>query len=97
MATMVQVPFQIERVAVLANTQKAIIAPLTCQSVTVLNATTGDVRVEAVADGSQYLVIASGFERVFWLPQPVSGQFRKDHINFWLRPDASGTVILVWA
>ena len=94
----VAVPFKIERVSLTSMVILPVIAPWTCQSVTIGNATTGDVRV---ADGEvltdNYLTIASGFERVIWLPRPDSGQFQRNGIGFYLEADDSGTVVLVWA
>ena len=97
MATQEMVPFEIARTALLAGIQTAVLAPRTCQSVTIGNATTGDVRVISDTAGTQYLTIASGFERILWLPQPVSGQFRKGMIVFWLQAVNDGTVVLTWA
>jgi hypothetical protein len=97
MAHLVSVPFEIQRVALLAATQTPILPPRTCQSCTIGNATTGDLRVITDEAGAQYLIVASGFERVIWFPQPTSGQFRKDMVGFWLQAADAGTVILTWA
>ena len=91
------IPFLIQRVPLLALTQTEILAPMTCQSVTIANGTAGDLRVISQLDGTQYLVVASNFERVIWLPQPTSGQFRRGMIGFWLYADQAGTAILMWA
>ena len=91
------VPFQIKRILLLTGVQTEVLAPMTCQSVTIGNATTGDVRVISEADGSQYLTIASGFERIIWSPQPVGSMFQRDQIALWLQAVDTGTVILTWA
>ena len=91
------IPFQIKRIALLAGVQTEVYPPMTCQSVTIANGTAGDLRVISQLDGTQYLVVASNFERVIWLPQPTSGQFRRGMIGFWLYADQAGTAILMWA
>ncbi len=91
------VPFLIQRVTLQAAILTEVIAPLTCQSLTIGNATTGDLRLATDASGADYLVIASGFERVIWLPQPTSGQFHRQQIACWLQADDAGTVVLTWA
>lgn len=97
MAQTVSVPFLIERKTLLAATLTPVIAPMTCQSLTIGNATTGDLRVASDALGTQYLIVASGFERILWLPRPDSGMFRRGMIGLWLQVDDAGTVILTWA
>jgi len=97
MAT-VSVPFEIQRVTLGAGApQTPVLPPMTCQSCTVGNATAGDLRIITDVGGAGYLLVASGFERVIWLPQVQSGLFRKDMIAFWLQADQAGTVILTWA
>ena len=91
------VPFLIQRVALLAAQQTEILAPRTCQSCTIGNATTGDLRVITDEAGVGYLIVQSNFERIIWLPRVDSPQFRKDAIAFWLQADDAGEVILTWA
>ena len=91
------IPFQIKRIALLAGVQTEVYPPMTCQSVTIGNATTGDVRVISEEDGSEYLTIASGFERIIWSPQPVGSMFQRNQIGLWLQAVDAGTVILTWA
>jgi len=95
----IAVPFQIERIALAGGVQTEIICPYTCQSLTVSNGTTGDLRLISVEDGSQYHIIASGFERIIWLPQTqgASPLFHKNDVVGWLRADDAGIVILQWA
>lgn len=97
MPTPAAVPFKVQRPVLLALTLTEVVAPFTCQSVTVGNATAGDLQIHTDQGGSNYLVVAAGFERVIWLPQPTSGQFRKDGVAFWLLAAQAGTVVLTWA
>lgn len=91
------IPFVIQRVSLVGGVQTEVIAPFTCQSCTVGNATDDDVRLITDLAGTGYLIIQSNFERVIWLPRVDSGQFRRGEIGFWLQAVNSGEVILTWA
>lgn len=98
MSPIICVPFRCERIAVVAGVQLAIMPPIHCSSVTIGNTTLDDLRVETVADGSEYFILPNCFEREINLSQSGSAtaQFRPNLISFWLRPVLSGTVILLW-
>lgn len=95
--TTFSIPFQIERLTLQAGQQTEIIPPVTCQSVTIGNATGGDLRVITDEAGANYLIVVDGFERVIWLPTPTSGLFHRAQVGFWLQAAMTGTVILTWA
>lgn len=96
-STLLAVPFIIERKALLAATQTEVIAPRTCQSCTVSNATTGDLRIITDEAGVGYRVVASNFEWVIWLPRVDSPMFRRGQLAFWLQADDAGDAVLTWA
>jgi hypothetical protein len=73
-----------------------IIPPMQCMSVQIANTTERDLRVEADSQGVEYFVLSAGDERLIQLTQP-GAIFRPGQINFYLSPEGSGTVILLWA
>lgn len=91
------VPFQIVRQALTAPDVTPVIAPMTCQSLTISNETGGTLSISSDDAGSNYVLLANGHERVFWLPTPSSGLFRQGEIACYLSAAMSGSVALVWA
>ena len=91
-------PFRIERVALVAMTQTPVTPPMTCSSVTISNRTTGDLRIISDMTGTEYGIVSSCFEERIDLPQvgSAASYFRKDQINFYLRADVDGDVVLTW-
>ena len=93
------IPFTVQRLALVGGVQTEVIAPFTCQSCTIGNATGDDVRLctDIAGMATDYLIINHNFERVIWLPRVDSGQFRRGEIGFWLQAVMSGDVVLMWA
>ena len=85
--------FRAKRVALVAGVLTPIWPPHTTKTVSIGNATTGDVQVHTHDDESEYLVIAAGYERTI----PVERyQFWTDRIAFWLKATNAGTVVILW-
>lgn len=95
MAT-IAVPFQIQRLTLQAGVLTPVTAPRSTPSVNVGNATAGNIEIHTSETGTDFVILASNFERLITLSQPAYGIFRKDVIVFWLKAVNTGTVVLIW-
>lgn len=85
--------FRIKRNAVSIGVLTAIYPPCTCREVSIENLTAADLQIHTSEDQTEYLALAAGFERQI----PGKHQwFSPSEIAFWLKPGASGTVVLLW-
>jgi hypothetical protein len=85
--------FRIKRNAVSIGVLTAIYPPCTCTEVSVENLTSADLQIHTNSDETEYVALAAGFARLI----PVKNQwFSPSEIAFWLKPGASGTVVLLW-
>lgn len=92
------IPFYIERITLLAGIATPIIAPITCQSCTIGNATGGNLLVSTDDQFvDHYRTIADNFEWVIWMPRQDSGQFRQGKVAFYLQSAGGGVAVLSWA
>jgi len=86
--------FRIQRLTLGAGVFTAIRPPAVFASVSVGNATAGDLQVHTNEDQTEYLVIAPDFERA--LPVMTLGAFANPDVSFWLKSAVGGTVVLLW-
>lgn len=86
-------PFRIKRHTLEANRCTPIYPPTMAKSVSVGNATSGDLELHTHLDESEYLVIASGYERVIPLDLHL---FRPEQVAFRLKAEQAGTVVILW-
>ena len=85
--------FRIKRNAVSIGVLTAIRPPCTCSEVSIQNLTAADLTIHTNEDETEYLILAAGYERLI----PVKHQFfSPSEIAFWLKPGASGTVVMLW-
>lgn len=85
--------FRIKRNAVSIGVLTAIYPPCTCQEVSIENLTAADLQIHTNDDQTEFLVLAPSYARLI----PVKAQwFSPSEIAFWLKPGASGTVVLLW-
>jgi hypothetical protein len=87
--------FRVSRVSVSAGVKTAIAPPVSACQASIGNATSGDVEVHTTDDNdAEYLVIAAGYERN--VPATLGVTLRAQETAFWLKPAASGTVVILW-
>jgi hypothetical protein len=85
--------FRIARVSLSAGVLTPITPPQAFTAVSIGNATATDLEVHTQSDGSEYLVVVSGYERA--LPV-VRTQFDSYEIAFWLKSTGGGTAVIIW-
>lgn len=86
--------FRITRAAVSAGALTAVLPPVTCTEVTILNLTTGDLQVHTNSDETEFLIIAASYRDTFDMK---TKWFTAGDLAFWLKPSATGTVVLLWS
>jgi hypothetical protein len=80
-------------VALTANQLTAINPPMGVQNANILNTTNGDVQLHSADAGSEYLTIATQFER----PVPNARRvYSPDKTAFWLKSTVGGSVTILW-
>lgn len=85
--------FRIKRIALAANILTPIYPPFVAKALSVGNATSGDLEVHTSDDETEYLVIASGYERSL----PINLHlFLTERIACWLKATNAGTAVLLW-
>lgn len=76
-----------------AGVLTAITPPQAFTAVSVGNATATDLEVHTASDGTEYLVITSGYERALPI---VRTQFDSYEPAFWLKSSGGGTAVIIW-
>lgn len=85
--------FRIPAIALVANTLTPITPPMGARNATVINTTNGDVQLHTSDDGTEFITIATQFER----PIPSAHRcYAPDQIAFWLKSTTGGTVSILW-
>lgn len=99
MASITAIPFRIQRLALVAGVVTPITPVFTCSSVSIINSTTGDLKIITDGTGAEYGILPPIYERIIFLPQtgPTVSLFRGDTIAFWLQAANDGTVVLIWS
>lgn len=87
--------FRPQQVACSAGVAKAIVPPVNCRSVEIVNTTPGDLTVQSdAADANTGFVIIAGYSK------PVDTHtrgFDPYFTAFYLTAAAGGTVVLIWS
>jgi len=86
--------FRIQRLTLGAGVFTAIKPPAVFASVSVGNGTTNDLQMHTNEDQTEYLIIASNFERT--VPVTTLGAFANPDVAFWLKSAVGGSVVLLW-
>lgn len=88
-----RVPFQPQRVALLAGVATSVVPPYACKNVKIGNAGIDDLKVYGgdPTDDTKYFVIPGGFEKPCENAAFVEGQ-----VAFYLKPVQDGTAVLIW-
>jgi len=84
----------VQRLTLGAGVFTAIRPPATFAQVSIGNGTLDDLQVHTNEDQTEYLIIASGFERNVPVDRPA--MMSPPDVAFWLKAVQSGTVVLLW-